>query len=416
VFRLLLKLALLGSTGIVMIAVNRFVDPALFFGAGYADPAGRGYQGEILNDMRAGRTHALRFPYQERAFYDSLAADHPQIDVLCLGSSVAKPIHKELYPGRRFLNAAVYGGFHLETMIAAYQIFVERGVRPKTVVLVIDPSCFHNQKRLAVGDFAEDLRRALQRLGLAPAGAETRGAAAQAIASLLGNADRDSDFVDTVGPFHPYDKLISPRYFQLSITLIARDLTVRARGEKAKRAGGGVPEEARHTALPDGSVAWCTDWSRRTPAMIRDKWGAIVQDPEAYQKPLMDKARCRDFEAFVANLLHTHTRVEIVLPPQNPWFYAESQKVAKRLGKPYQIPQVEAYVRSVAEHFGVPVRGSYDAARVGFHESDFVDYAHIRREAIDALWTRSPSDAVTTRPAHLEHHPKTSPRPEFWGR
>jgi hypothetical protein len=96
--------------------------------------------------------------------------------------------------------------------------------------------------------------------------------------------------------------------------------------------------------------------------------------------------QCRLLERFVEDLLDEGIQVEIVLPPQNPWFYREASAVLARDGRLMRAGETEAYVQAFAARKGITVRGSFDGARAGFGESDFVDYCHIRRQSIGRLW------------------------------
>jgi hypothetical protein len=379
--RLLLKLGLLAPIALLVAATNWFVDPALFFGSTYADPSRRTYEAEIFNDMQRGRVHRLRGAIAQRALTEMLAASRPDIEVIRLGSSVSKPVNSDLFPGRRFLNAGIFGA-RLERVVAAYQIYHEQGLRPKTVILFLSNAYLTTTQ--AAAEFQAEYCRARVRLGLADPNTNCNASGAP---QLFAAASFRDELLESPGPLHPYDKLISPRYFQMSLKLLEQDWIT---GNPEAGIGPALPEDEQGSLYPDGSVTWSPVDQQRTPAGIRARSQMLLTPSTlAGVDPLeggLIPEQCELFEHLVDDLIQQGVQVEIVLPPHNPWFYGEARRVLDRDGRLMRAEETEAYVRKYAASRGIVVRGSFDGARVGFTESDFVDYCHIRRESIGRLW------------------------------
>ncbi len=126
--RLLVRLSLFLPLIAAMAAVNWIVDPARFF-ARVATAASDGYEGAILKDLLANRPHTVVAEFDQRVVLEELIRSRSEIDVLVLGSSVSKPFHSELFPGRSMVNGAVQGG-ELEEAICIYELAGKAGGCP----------------------------------------------------------------------------------------------------------------------------------------------------------------------------------------------------------------------------------------------------------------------------------------------
>src|SRR5579862_5174706 len=131
--RLLFKLSLFSPLVAGMVWINWTVDPARFF-VPSSSVLTMGYEGVIVEDLFAGRPHFLAGEYDQRVVIEELLRNRQDLDVLVVGSSVAKPLHSGLFPNSSFLNAGVPGG-DLEEAICAYELAWERGFRPKRVLI-----------------------------------------------------------------------------------------------------------------------------------------------------------------------------------------------------------------------------------------------------------------------------------------
>lgn len=303
--------------------------------------------------------------------------------MLVLGSSIAKPIHQGLFGGRSFFNASIFGG-SLEEMIAMYELAWECGIRPSQVVLQADTTLLGKRRAPPSTLMAPLLDRACVRLHLGEEAA--RHAYWIDVLQAFAPGEPAGQTGGAATLLMPYDTLLSPAYFQYCVRRLGRSLESWQSGQQS-----GIIEQFadgnRHLMYPDGSIEWCQVFLDETPDRIRQATGktppaeflaASMQSPEP--------DRCRLFEAFVSSLLESGVAVEIFLPPSYPWLFDQAQQAGKSLPS----TAAEAFVRKIAERRGLKVDGSLDPRRAGVREEDFVDFVHLRREAIDRLFKSSP--------------------------
>src|ERR1700730_4465845 len=218
--KLLLKLSLFWPLVAGMVWINWTVDPARFF-APRTSVLTAGYEGAIVEDLCAGRVHSISGEYDQRVVIEELLRIRRSLDVLALGSSVAKPLHSGLFPDSSFLNGAIHGG-ELEEAICVYELAWERGFRPKRVLIQ-----FQGWGRML----------GLRTNTVEPTNEAVLGRALRRMGIPLTNDDADDLLghhfwpIEQAGEFkleqdwrwlHPYDKLISPRYFQMSVGVLMR--------------------------------------------------------------------------------------------------------------------------------------------------------------------------------------------------
>jgi hypothetical protein len=380
--KLLFKLSLFWPLVAAMVWINWTVDPARFF-APRTSVLSAGYEGAIVDDLFAGRPHSISGEYDQRVVLEELLRNRQSLDVLLLGSSVAKPFHSELFPEGSFLNGASHGG-ELEEAICAYELAWERGFRPKHVLIQFQGWGRMLGLRTNTVEPSDEavLGRALRRLGVP-----------------LKNDDADDLIanrfwpIEQAGEFrleqdwrwlHPYDKLISPRYFQMSMGVLMRNGWPKA--EHAMRiVPDTVPENQRNLLYPDCSVQWSPYLRSATPDSIRQFHAAVFPGVAKLEETRPIGSRCRLFEAFVLDLLQSGTEVDLVLTPPISWLaqqvdaqYADALKLSPSA-------ETERYLRAFAKTHQLKVFGTFDPRNTELTDADFVDYLHIRRESIGGL-------------------------------
>ncbi len=181
------------------------------------------------------------------------------------------------------------------------------------------------------------------------------------------------------------DTLFSPSYFQYCLRLVIESIR---QGEGDEHFVAQFAKQNRNLLYPDGSLQWCEVFLVQTPEDIRRSTGKAPTEQIVAESVRPIAERRALFEAFVNDLLHSGIQIELFLPPPNPWLYAEAEHELQKSGKTCPTAETEAYLRGFAKQHGIRVRGSYDPQRAGVTESDFVDLVHLRREAIDRIWSR----------------------------
>jgi hypothetical protein len=161
--RFVLKLALLLLPLLIGMAwVNWSIDPAIVFLEHANDPSRHRYENIVARDLLAGHPHRLKTTCVELVVDELIFRHRPQIDTLALGTSIAKPIHSGLFGGPHFFNASISGG-RIEEMMAAYQLALDCGLRPRHILIEIDGRALGQRAPMAPSNL---LRRAFRRLAV----------------------------------------------------------------------------------------------------------------------------------------------------------------------------------------------------------------------------------------------------------
>jgi hypothetical protein len=388
--RLLLKLCLFSPLIAGMAWINWTVDPARFF-APRMSALTSGYEGAIVDDLFAGRPHSISGEYDQRIVVEELLRNRQSLDVLVLGSSVAKPFHSALFPKGSFLNAAIHGG-ELEEAICAYELAWERGFRPKRVLIQFQGWGRMLGLRTNTVEPSDEavLGRALRRMGIPLKSDDPT--------DLLGNqfwpVEQAAEFKleQDWRWLHPYDKLISPRYFQMSIgALLRTGSPTTERG--ARMVPETVPPSQRILLYPDGSVQWSEYQRGATAQSIRRFHAAVFPGVAKLEEARPIKWRCRLFETFVLDMLHSDAQVDLVLTPPISWLAQQVNAQYAGGAKLSPAAESEQYLRTFARHDQMKVFGSFEPRNTDLTDADFVDYLHIRRESIGRL-LRTPPGSV----------------------
>jgi hypothetical protein len=380
--RLLIKLSLFSPLVVAMAWINWTVDPARFF-VSRTSVLTSGYEGAIVEDLFAGRPHSISGEYDQRVVIEELVRNRPRLDVLLLGSSVAKPFHSGLFAEGSFLNAAIHGG-ELEEEICAYELAWERGFRPKRVVIQFQGWGRMLGLRTNTVEPSNEavLGRALRRMGIPLKSDDPT--------DLLGKqfwpVEQAAEFKleQDWRWLHPYDKLISPRYFQMSIGVLMR--TGWPTTERAARiVPETVPENQRNLLYPDGSVQWSEYLRSATPESIRRFHAAVFPGVAKLEETRPIESRCRLFEIFVLDMLHSGAEVDLVLTPPISWLAQQVNAQYAGVAKQSPAADTEQYLRTFAKRHQLKVFGAFEPRNTELTDADFVDYLHIRRESIGIL-------------------------------
>lgn len=352
--RFICKIALLAPVPLCVVLVNVLVDPAGVFASRekreIAQHIARGYAVVAEGDMDSRQV--LRYYVQE-------ISEAPE--VLALGSSRTMTLSSEFFPGQRFFNGSVPAAT-LRDIVANYQLFYEKALKPRRVLIGVDPHFLntHADNRLYL---AAEYRRAMQRLGLASF-------------SLTGWC---YDWLDP-----RYLQIISPAYFQVSLYALPVLLT------KGRPRATFILDEAtpRKLLRPDGSLRY--ELRRRVRDLDdverRARRYVLQHPPELLHFNNIHDDMRRVFEAFVTSLHDDGIEVIFFLAPYHPSVY---DALVNERGFVI-LPMVEQYLRDFAEASGIPVYGSYDADACGLGAEDFYDAVHATPESIRTLFPDRP--------------------------
>lgn len=335
---------------LVLPFVNRLVDPAHLFGGG-------AYEREVAATLLARRYVSGYSNCDERAVQrEYVRGLRAAPDVLVLGSSRSMQVRTQTLPGRSLYNAAVASGT-LEDALAIYGMWSERGLDPALVVLGLEAWMLNARHGMTTWRTLDpERRRTCRRLAipcLPAAEAEPQG--------------------DVLW------ELVSPRYLQASVALVAARL--RAGADPLGRfQATDAPPERLAAKRPDGSHLYEGSLRKQTPPEVRAIAGAVPPSmPGLDGMTGPDPARARELEAFLSAVAR-RGRLVLFLPPYHP---AAWPTLAGRFPA---IRAVEREARSLASARGWRVLGSYDPAVAGCREEEFYDGQHPRESCVDHIF------------------------------
>lgn len=359
--RLVRQLLLFVPVAALMALISWTVDPAYIFGRARLVPAG-----QVANAWLAGRHVILgNWNLDERLvmrYYARRLWPWQAPSVLVIGSSRAMKLHRSQFADRSFFNTSVSGA-SLEDHLAIYELFRERGLKPRTVVLGVDPWLLNRHNRQPRWVTLEpEYRRASER--------------------LLGRRSISSALLAGV-PTTKALELFSPAYFQASLsvafglsqrpTITDGEMTVPVTDRTA------VDEQIHYA---DGSIEDSEKVRHLTREYVREDAIAVATSERPYSLgdfTRLDPDLMGLFERFVFDLQGSGITTVFYLPPYHPAAYQRLIEQPKfRI-----LLDVEDYFRRFAAARGIVVHGSYDPVPCGLDESDFTDSMHTTRRAIE---------------------------------
>jgi len=346
--RLLLFLPLVS----VMVAVNLRIDPGNVTGTGELER-------RWAEELHAGHGVRAQSGYDEMLLQRRRAERMRQPpDVLVLGSSRSMTVSSASFPGLRLWNGSVSSAT-IEDYVAVEQLFEDRGLRPRSVLIGIDPWVLGASLRNNSVALEAELQRGLKRIGLE--GAAERGALPPA---------RHARW--------RYLELLSPAYFQASLSVVASGgWAALRRGRPQSNATPQASSTSGNLIYPDGSLDWAPRLADRSLEETKQLARKHSLHPPAYimAKPLPERRRL--LEAFVSRLRRDGVMVAFWFAP----FHPDAYRGPGSSEHTSVIEAAEADFRALAVRLGCTVVGSFDPARAGAFEEDFVDEHHPRRAA-----------------------------------
>jgi len=342
------KLFALAPAGLLVIAINYAIDPGNLFHEGCealaAESLLAGHDSDAAN---------LDYRLLQKRLVERMGGAK---DVIVLGSSRAMQIRSTQFPGLRFFNHSVPAA-RLEDYLATYQLYVEKAIQPRSIILVLDPWFLNPINGSAWMRQATDYLKMCRRLGVTPR------------ASAAGTWGFE------------YTELMSPSYFRLSVRRWIHNA-----GRLRTRCG---PQDRDSVAAervlvhPDGSLDFPTAASAQGLIAVRRMASRVARNVELGVRATpggLDSDVQAEFDAFIRFLLRADVQVAFVLPPIHP----EALEVLRPSRWGPRIEACERFLNSVAAHYNLPVVGSFDPSVTGCDASQFFDAIH-------------PSDSCITR-------------------
>jgi len=340
--RLLRSLALLSPIFAGVIGMNVAVAPAnLWSGRVKAAAA------SLLRGLHLTGTRNLNERQLQKEVVKGLPAAP---ELLVLGSSRSMEIHSTFFPGVTLRNASVSRAT-LEDLIILSELYRDRGMIPRTVILGADPWLFNpafNSTRWR--DLQREYLRAARRLGLSAAGEATRWRY----------------------QMRRWGQLLSPSYFQSSVqSLLAGETTIVARPE--------IQGDGQYV-LKDGSIWYPSAYRNRSTQEVDQRVDRILADSIYSLKGMtgLDPARCRTWERYLDSLSADGIRIVFWMAPYHPKLYQHLKSSPQYRG----VLQAEDYLRELAARRGIQILGSYDPGVLGAGPDQFYDEEHPRQALV----------------------------------
>lgn len=196
-------------------------------------------------------------------------------------------------------------------------------------------------------------------------------------------ADREipePDFSADMFDIFMKNPLFSLSYFQENIRYIAGSFLTRTdiRNQQADN----IEDNSRHDGyyyMPDGSLIYSKKKILQNENDVIREAGEHLTDSKALSAYTghIDQEYRRTFEKLIEYLLARGITVDILLIPRAPALWD------KLVTEKYMFfPELEEYLRKIAEKYSLRVTGSYNPHKVGIVNADFYDARHVRRECI----------------------------------
>lgn len=341
--KIFFKIILLLPIPALIIAVNFTFDPAHLFKKG-------GYEQELATYLLQGKNAANITNYDVRLFEkDYIESLNKRKDIIALGSSRSLTLTKDLFPKQSFFNNSINGA-SIDDYRYVYQIYLQKHLVPKTVIIGLDPWILNANKY--------DQSQTYQN-------------------PMVKNAE---DFVKTKTGITPdsitkFYQLISPSYFQSSIPLLLKKM----KGEPDNQSVYAVQnsQDPYIDKYTDGSANLGRSFGNDPQ---KAKNAALTYDPI----PLLgnfkqlDSKAISDLESLINLMQQNSSNVVFYLPPYNPTTYhnlvsSQDYKI---------IIDVQNYFQSLAKKKNLKVYGSYNPEDYQLTEQDFYDGTHPKYSAV----------------------------------
>lgn len=279
-------------------------------------------------------------------------------DVIMLGSSRAKQLRSDSFPGQTFFNASLSGA-SLTDCMALTNVLESRGLLPRTVII-----------ELSTWFVSDELSSVWPRFAVQQEALEAH--------LMLGASPPDVAGYNP--PPEPYTRFLSPDYFQLSLFTFLDERLGDAQGD------------AYHVLQPGeepSGLAYLPDGSEIFPLKRRKNLGNDSVTALAVQAghgalgvpPAIQPERQRVLEAYLLDLQSKGVEVILFLGPYHPVTY----KIM--MGNQYRIvADIQRYYEDMARQYGFGLVGSYDPADLNLDGSVYYDATHITPEALAGIF------------------------------
>ena len=273
--------------------------------------------------------------------------------VIVLGSSKVMMLNHDYFKIGSFMNHGVPGA-SLEDMVAIYQMYKNKGVLPRKIIIGIDPWIFNENN-------GQDRWRTLD-------------------AEYSSFFSPDKIMQKSSFSFDHLFELFSPSYFQSSIRMLKTRLFDR---ETIKLLPTQTRNNAARTKLSDGSITYGLKHRNISLSDVEDKANDYISGSiyslEEYSQFSPESLQL--FDDFIAEITSNNIEVEFIMVPYHPVVYdflASNNK--------YKIVVAfEQHIRKLALNRKILSTGSLDPSELRLNNSHFYDGMHLNEKGVDIL-------------------------------
>lgn len=335
--------------------INYSVDPAHIFDKTNA------YERGIVQMLLDGQNVANIVNYDERIAQQLYITDLSKApDIVVFGSSRSMQLRSTVFPGNTFFNHAVSGG-SLEDHMAIYQIYRERGLVPKSVIIGADPWILNaNNGQTRWQSLSSQFEQIAARL------------------SLQAPFQDDSALPTYTNRFV---QLVSFAYLEESL----KQLWGEARRGNQEYFSTHETHLAFNVELADGSLVYAQAIRNRSREEVKLRAVGNAKRGAIYSLggfSHLDGRAMRAMDAWVQSMINDGVEVTIFLPPYHPVSYA----IMKRNPRYAAVDEAAVYFRQLARDRGAHIVGDYDGAKAGCSESEFTDEMHPRETCVTRVF------------------------------
>jgi len=347
--KLFRKLAFVVPLGVLVMSVNAIVDPAHLFNFARHET----YEEGIARWLLAGFNIEGASNYNDRLMHKYYVAGLiRRPDVIILGSSRALQIRSTGFGDKVVFNHGVTNG-NLEDAIAIYELYHTQQLTPTVVLLNLDPWLLdHSHSTTAWQALQSDYETAARRMG------------------LKSSVSPGSWFADQ----QKYLELISPAYFQQSITMLGRTILLHQTNDYIVTT---TTQGDQMIRLADGSLVYNGAVRLRSDEAVR---AAAQSDALTHPVAYLDAERQSLLVTFITALQADGVELVFMLSPFHPLVY-ETWEAADYT----TVRDAQSYYEALAHDYHIALIGSYNPADVDCGEAEFYDGLHPREACLQKI-------------------------------
>lgn len=326
--------------------------------------ASKKYENGIAKIMLEGKNVANLSDYDERLVQKYYIENiNTSIKTTVLGSSRSLLIAPS-YNNENFFNNSVSGA-SLEDMIAIYEMYKAKNIKPKTIIIGLDPWILNgNNGQTRWMSIGREYNEGLQNLNIS-------------------NHNFISNFIN-LNEVKKYQELVSMPTFLSSWKKFKKDLK-NSNSNKENCIDYYATTKDFSTVFikrNNGTISYPPAYRNASIDEINQKAKVYSNDPNIYSLGNFNKlSNIQLFETFIKYLLNQKVKIVFFLPAYHPYTY----KVIENNPKYRMVMASETYFTEFAKQNHIPILGSYNPKKTHLQEKDFYDGMHLREESIKKM-------------------------------